>query len=116
MILMKRAATAIAVLLLAALAGFVLVPRLNEATERVVSSGIGSLRARVESALGLSLSFDALSPSVLRSASFSRLAISAPDGRRILSARRVRVIYDIVAILRGKAHRPSPAWSWRTRP
>jgi hypothetical protein len=102
MILVKRASTAIAALLLAALAGFVLVPRLNEATERVVSSGIGSLRARVESALGLSLSFDALSPSVLRSAAFSRLAISAPGGRVILSARRVRVIYDIVAILRGK--------------
>jgi hypothetical protein len=102
MILMKRASTAIAALMLVALAVFVLVPMLNEATSRAVSASIGSLRARVEGALGLSLSFDALSPSILRSVAFTQLAISSPAGRKILTARKVRVVYDILAVLRGK--------------
>jgi hypothetical protein len=102
MVLRKSGASAMLALALMALAGIFLVPRLNEATGRVVSEGIGYIRDRLEAALGLSVSFDSLSPSILRSASFSRLSISAPGGRTLLSAGRVRVLYDILALLRGK--------------
>ncbi len=68
----------------------------------MVSAGIGALRAQVESVLGLSLSFQALSPSILRSASFTSLAVFAPGGRSLVSARKVTVRYDILALLRGQ--------------
>ena len=98
---MKRISAAITALVLAAFSVFYLVPRLNEATGRAVAEGIRDIRTRVEGALGLSVSFDYLSPSILRAASFSQFSISAPGGRTLLRARKVRVLYDIVAILRG---------------
>jgi translocation and assembly module TamB len=98
----KRSSAAISALLLAALAAFFLVPRLNDATSRAISEGIGALRSRLEGALGLTISFASLSPSILRSASFTGLSISGPGGRSILTARKVRVLYDLVAVLRGK--------------
>jgi len=102
MVLIKRVFAVIAALLLAALAVFVLMPRLNGMTSRAVSAGIGEIRARVEGSLGLTLSFESMSPSILQSVSFSRLSISSPGGRTILSAGRVRFLYDILAILRGR--------------
>ena len=99
---MKRASTAMAALLLVALAVFILMPRLNDAANRLIGASISSMQAQVESVLGLSFSFHSLSPSILRFASFSQLEISAPGGRKILSARKVRVLYDVFAILRGK--------------
>ena len=44
MILMKRGSTAITTLILAALAAFFLMPRLNEATSLVVSDSIRAFR------------------------------------------------------------------------
>ena len=99
---MKRASTAIVALILAALAIFILIPKLSDAADRLIGASISSMQARVESVLGLSFSFHSLSPSILRYASFSQLEISAPGGRKILSARKVRVLYDVLAILRGK--------------
>jgi hypothetical protein len=101
-IVMKRASAAIAALALAALAAFVVMPGFNEATKHAVSESLLGLKARIEGLVGLSLSFDSLSPSIVRSASFSGLTISAPGGRTILSARHVRVTYDLLAILRGE--------------
>ena len=98
---MKRALPAAFAIALVALAGLVVMPKLNEATGRAVSSALAGARSRIEERLGLSLSFDALSPSILRSASFSRLSIAAPDGRVIFSARKVRVRYDLLALVRG---------------
>jgi translocation and assembly module TamB len=102
MVIKKRAASAALALALAALAALVLMPRLNEATVAAVSDGFAAVRARLDGMLGLSVSFESLSPSILSSASFSKLSISAPGGRTLLSARKVRVLYNLVAILRGK--------------
>jgi len=99
---MKRALPALFALGLITLAGLLVMPKLNEATSRAVSAGLAGLRGRIEDRLGLSFSFDALSPSILRSASFSRLAITAPGGRTILSARKMRVRYDFFALACGK--------------
>jgi len=98
---MKRALPAAFAIALVALAGLLVMPKLNEATGRAISAGLAGIRSRIEGSLGLSLSFDALSPSILRSASFSRLAIAAPGGRTILSARKARVRYDLLALARG---------------
>jgi hypothetical protein len=101
MVVNKRAASL--ALALVAIAGLVLMPRLNEASSRAVSEGLLGFRSMIDSRLGLSVSFDALSPSILSSASFSGLAIKAPDGRTLLSARRVRLLYNLAAILRGRS-------------
>jgi hypothetical protein len=105
MVALKRASAAVAAVALAlsALAAVFLMPRLNELTGKAVSEGILGMRARIESALGLTISFDSLSPSILRSASFSGLAISAPGGRTLLSAKKVRATYDILSVLRGRS-------------
>jgi translocation and assembly module TamB len=102
MFVKKRATSALLALLLAAAAALILMPRLNDATARAVTGGLASLRSRLDALLGLSVSFESLSPSILSSASFSRLTVTAPGGRTLLAARRVRVIYDLIAILRGK--------------
>jgi translocation and assembly module TamB len=102
MVIKKRATSAVLALALAAAAAFVLMPRLNDATVRAVSSGLAAFRAQAEGVLGLSLSFESLSPSILSSASFSRLSISVPGGRTLLYARKVRVLYNLVAVIRGK--------------
>jgi translocation and assembly module TamB len=99
---MRRASTAIASLALAALAILVVGPRLDRAASLAVSSGIARLKSAVEGAIGLTVSFDSLSPSILRSASVSGLAISAPGGRTLLAARRVRISYDLMALIRGE--------------
>jgi hypothetical protein len=99
----KKLATSVAlVLALAAAASVVFMPRLNDAVARTVSQAIAGYRSKIEGLLGLGLSFQSLSPSILSSASFSNLAISAPGGRVLLSARKVRVLYDLVAVMRGK--------------
>ena len=46
---MKRASTAIAALLLVALAVFILIPRLNNAANRLIGASISSMQAQVES-------------------------------------------------------------------
>jgi hypothetical protein len=103
MALIKHFSAGIAVLALTALSVFLFVPRLNDVANRVVSGRIRDIRTRIETALGLSISFDYLSPSILRSASFSRLSISEPGGRTLLSAGKVRALYDIFAVLRGNS-------------
>ncbi len=103
MVVSKRSSAAMAALVLTAVAALILMPRLNEATSRAISQGIRDIRGRFEGALGLTVSFDSLSPSILRSASFSRLAISAPGGRTLLSARRVSASYDILAAIAGRS-------------
>jgi translocation and assembly module TamB len=100
---MKRASAALAALALAAAAALVIMPELDKVTRKALTDGVVGLRSRVEGSLGLSLSFDALSPSIIRSASLSRLEISAPGGRTLLSARRARATYNILAILGGKS-------------
>jgi Uncharacterized protein conserved in bacteria len=105
MVGIKRASAAIAVLLLTALAIVTLLPRLDELTGAAVAKAIAEARTRLESAVGLDLSFQSLSPSILRSASFSNLAVSAPGGRTLLSAQRVRLRYDLIAALRGQGSR-----------
>ena len=102
MVLRKSLPTAILALGLMAFAALFLMPRLDGLANRVVSEGVDYFRGRLQTALGLSLSFESLSPSILRSASFSRLSISAPGGRSLISAGRVRVRYDIVALLQGR--------------
>jgi translocation and assembly module TamB len=103
MVVNKRATSLALALALMAIAGIVLMPRLNEATSRAVREGMQGFRARIDAGLGLTVSFDSLSPSILSSASFSGLAIKAPDGRPLLTARRVRVLYNLFAILRGRS-------------
>ena len=102
MVVNKRATSLVLALALVAIVGFILMPRLNEATSRAVTEGLQGFRGRVDDKLGLSVSFDSLSPSILSSASFSGLTIRAPGGRSLLTARRVRVFYNLTAIFRGR--------------
>jgi translocation and assembly module TamB len=103
MMVMRRISAGVTALVLTALSIFLFIPRLSDATNRAISESVRDIRSRFEGALGLSLSFDYLSPSILRSASFSRLSISAPGGRTLLYARKVRALYDVIAVLRGKS-------------
>lgn len=95
---MKRALPAAFAAALIAAAGFLVMPKVDEAAGRAVSGELESLRSRIESSLGLAFSFDSLSPSILRSASFSRISISAPGGRTLLSAKTVQLRYDLWAL------------------
>ena len=102
----KRASAAGAAIALAALSAFFVMPRLDALTSKAVAQGVLELRSRLESGLGLNVSFDSLSPSIIRSASFSGLSISAPGGRTLLVAKKVTASYNLFALLRG---RPSEA-------
>ena len=102
MVVKRRASSVALALALAALAGFVLMPRLNEASAAAVREALSEFRARADAALGLSISFDALSPSILSSASFSGLSVKVPGGRPILVARKVRVLYNLFALIGGR--------------
>jgi translocation and assembly module TamB len=101
MVVMKRVSTAFVALALALAAAFFIMPGLNAITRGAVSGELERLRGRFESSLGLSLSFESLSPSILRAVSLSRISVKAPGGRIILSAQKVRVVYDIMNLIRG---------------
>jgi hypothetical protein len=103
MVANRHAASLALALALVLVAGFVLMPRLNEMSSRAVAEGVQGFRARIDAMLGLSVSFDSLSPSILSSATFSGLSIRTPAGRTLLSARRVRVLYNLFAIARGRS-------------
>ncbi len=105
MVSIKRAPVAAAGTLIIAAAAFLALPALDRAAREAVGAAVGSAKAGIESLIGLTMSFDALSPSILRSASLSGLKISAPDGRVVLEAKKVRVYYDILALLSGDASR-----------
>jgi translocation and assembly module TamB len=105
MVTVKRAPVAAAGLLLLAASAFFAIPPLDEAARDGVDAAVKSARAGLEAFIGLRVSFDSLSPSILRSASVSKLRIAAPDGRSLLEAKRVLVYYDILALLSGDASR-----------
>jgi translocation and assembly module TamB len=105
MVTVKRAPVAAAGLLLLAAAAFFAIPPLDEAARDGVDAAVKSARAGLEAFIGLRVSFDSLSPSILRSASVAKLRIAGPDGRSLLEAKRVLVYYDILALLSGDASR-----------
>jgi translocation and assembly module TamB len=105
MVTVKRAPAAAAALLILAAAAFLAVPPLDRAAREGVDAAVKSARYGLEELIGLRISFDSLSPSILRSASVSRLRVSAPDGRSLLEAKRVLVYYNMLALLTGDASR-----------
>ncbi|MDA8426891.1 MAG: hypothetical protein M0Z80_12215, partial [Treponema sp.] len=79
------------------------VPALDRAFRGEVTAAIAEAKAAIEGQLGLSISFESLSPSILHSVAFSSMTLKDPQGRVFLEARKVRVYYDIFAVLRGDA-------------
>jgi len=98
MVIEKRAPVAAAGLLILAAAAFLVLPPLDRAAREGIGAAIRSAKTGLEDMIGLRISFDALSPSILRSASVSRLRIAAPGGRTLLEARKVRFYYNIFAL------------------
>jgi len=105
MVIVRRAPVAAAGMLLFAAAAFLALPALDRAARNGVGEAVRSAKAGFEALIGLSLSFGSLSPSILRSASLSDLKIAAGDGRTVLEARKVRVYYDILALISGDSSR-----------
>jgi len=91
----------------AALAAFIAsiallaVPALDRAFRGEVTAAIAQAKASIEEQLGLSISFASLSPSILHSVALNSMTLRDPQGRVFLEARKVRVYYDIFAVLRG---------------
>jgi hypothetical protein len=78
------------------------VPALDRAFQEQVKAAIAQAKAELEHQLGLTISFESLSPSILHSIAFSAMTLKNPQGQVFLTAGKVRVYYDIFAILRGE--------------
>src|SRR5512145_132368 len=101
MVTIRRAPVAAAGALIFAAAAFLALPALDRAAREGVGSAVGSAKAGLEALIGLTITFDSLSPSILKSASLSGLRIAGPGGRTVLEAKKVRVYYDILALISG---------------
>ena len=66
-----------------------------------MQSSLDSLLKEADRAIGLDLSFESISPSILRTVSIRGFKARSPRGATILSAGRVRVFYSLDAIARG---------------
>ncbi|HTX74252.1 MAG TPA: translocation/assembly module TamB domain-containing protein [Rectinemataceae bacterium] len=77
---------------------------LDSAFRGRVRSAIEQGGAEFERQLGLTLSFESFSPSILHSVAFTSMTLKKPDGEIFLQASQVRVYYDVFAILRGRSY------------
>jgi hypothetical protein len=100
----KRTPIAAGMLILLA-AVLIMLPTLDRSVREGVESAVRAVKTGFENIIGLELSFDSLSPSILRSASITKLEISAPGGRHLLEARKVHVYYDFFALITGNTAR-----------
>ena len=70
--------------------------------DRLASAGakasLGSALLAAENALGISISYDRASPSILGSLGLSSLTLSASDSRRILEADRMDAAYNLASV------------------
>lgn len=98
----RRLLRTAAVVAFVASVALVVVPALDRTLRERVTEAIAQAKAELENQLGLTISFESLSPSILHSFAFSSMTLRNPQGQVFLEARTVRVYYDIFAILRGE--------------
>lgn len=72
---------------------------------RELGKELQALGSSFQAATGFALRYDSLSPSILAGLAAKGLVIEAPDGRKILSARKVSIGFDFHALL-GASGRP----------
>ncbi|MDP3176419.1 MAG: hypothetical protein Q8M76_00860, partial [Spirochaetaceae bacterium] len=101
----RRFSAGLATIRLASCAALYVAPRFDAELSSLVGRSVEGLRAMLEAATGLTVSFDSLSPSVFKTLSLSRLSLRDETGRALLEARKVIIYVDPGALLAGKADR-----------
>jgi hypothetical protein len=84
-------------------AALIYVPRLERAGRERLAVACAEIQTRITRETGFRLSFGSLSPAVLRGVSLDGLEASDGRGRRVFSARRAYLYYDIGALLSKKS-------------
>jgi len=100
---LRRAPAALSgVILAGGLAALLLLPSLDRDLRDRLSGALQGLQASVERETGLRLTFESMSPSILKAFSLRRIELKDAEGRTVLAAERVYAYYDFGALLLGK--------------
>lgn len=100
---LRRAPAALSgVILAGGLAALLLLPSLDRDLRDRLSGALQGLQASVERETGLRLTFESMSPSILKAFSLRRIELKDAEGRTVLGAERVYAYYDFGALLLGK--------------
>ncbi|HET7838148.1 MAG TPA: hypothetical protein VFL04_00210, partial [Rectinemataceae bacterium] len=88
-----------AAIILFALAAFLVAPDLDKGIRGGMQKALGLAKVEAEDAIGLDISFESLSPSMLSSLTISNLALRNPRGGTVLEAKRVDVYYNLWSVI-----------------